>query len=375
MKKSFLYVALLAVAVAFVGCKDTQTPETDTTKLWPAMSGDYWGYINAKGNMVITPMYESVSTFSCGYALVWMEGSNTPVFIDTKGKMQQATFDDAEQFFYNYSLVEMNDLCGLMTTSFDFSCQPMYYDMGEMSENGLVAARFTANDKWGYVNAKGENKITPIYDGCYQFEGGVAVVCIGSKYGAIDTKGNYVIQPTYDYLRPRGHGLIAFTQNDRVGLMNAGGKIVAQPIYYGIGYMYDNGLIPVCINNDKWGYINKSGDIKIATIYDDLTPFYQGYAVVYQGDVERLIDTKGNIVMTLPKDEYFATVMHNGLILIGSEQNNGDLMYKYVDKDYKVAYQWTVSYSSWDAPAKKVSRQERIKNLVEQTIHFDSRNL
>ncbi|MGN1240305.1 MAG: hypothetical protein ACI4TV_05470, partial [Paludibacteraceae bacterium] len=70
-----------------------------------------------------------------------------------------------------------------------------------------------------------------------------------------------------------------------------------------------------------------------------------------------------------------ATVMHNGLILIGSEQDNGDRTYKYVDKDYKVAYQWTVSYSSWDAPAKKVSRQERLENLIENTIHFDSRNL
>ena len=66
MKKSFFYAAMLAVAVAFVGCKDTQTPMTDTTKLWPAMSGELWGYIDANGKLAISPMYEYVNNFSCG---------------------------------------------------------------------------------------------------------------------------------------------------------------------------------------------------------------------------------------------------------------------------------------------------------------------
>lgn len=375
MKKSFFYAAMLAVAVAFVGCKDTQTPITDTTKLWPAMSGDNWGYIDAKGNMVISPMYEWVRGFSCGYALVMMEGSDKPIFINTKGNMQQASFDQAESFYYNYALVEMNDLCGLMTTSFDFSCQPMFHDMGVMSENGLVAAQLTEKDKWGYVNAKGENKIAAIYDEAYNFEGGVAVVRIGDKYGAIDTKGKYVIQPTHDGegLWSIGHGLIAFYQNDRIGLMDANGKVVVQPIYYGFEYLLDNDLILAYGHNEKCGYINKSGDEKIPFLYDWGTPFLQGYAVVSQSDVERLIDTKGKIVMTLPKGEEFCTLMYNGLICVVAESNN-KLIYKYVDKDYKVVYQWTATYSD-GGPMKKVSRQERIKNLLEQTIHFDSRNL
>ena len=375
MKKSFFYAAMLAVAVAFVGCKDTQTPETDTTKLWPAMSGELWGYIDAKGKLAISPIYEDVSNFSCGYARVWLSGSDAPYFIDTKGKMQQASFDLAGSFYYNYALVEMNDLYGLMTTSFDFSCQPMFYAMGRMSENGLVRAKLTSKDKWGYVNAKGENKIPAMYDYAGTFEGGVAVVGIGSKYGAINTKGDYVIQPMYDDLEAIGHGMIAFVQNDKIGLMNAGGKVVVQPIYDGLGYLVDNDLIPA-YRNDKCGFINKSGDEKIAFVYDECSSFYEGYAVVYQNDVERVIDTKGNIVMTIPEGDEIVGAMHNGLALVRSYQDNGDVVYKYVDKDYKMVYQWTIEANpGWSAPAKKVSRQERLKNLVEETIHFDSRNL
>ena len=375
MKKSFFYAAMLAVAVAFVGCKDTQTPETDTTKLWPAMSGELWGYIDANGKLAISPMYMEVSNFSCGYALVWLSGGDAPIFIDTKGKMQQASFDYADDFYYKYSRIEMNELYGLMTTSFDYSCQPMFYGLGRMSENGLVKAKLTSKDKWGYVNAKGENKIPAMYDYAGTFEGGVAVVGIGSKCGAINTKGDYVIQPMYDDLEAIGHGMIAFVQNDKLGLMNAGGKVVVQPIYDELGYLVDNDLIPA-YRNDKCGFINKSGDEKIAFVYDACSSFYEGYAVVYQNDVERVIDTKGNIVMTIPEGDEIVSVMRNGLALVCSYQDNGDRVYKYVDKDYKVVYQWIIEANpGWSAPAKKVSRQERLKNLVEETIHFDSRNL
>lgn len=375
MKKSFFYAAMLAVAVAFVGCKDTQTPETDTTKLWPAMSGELWGYIDANGKLAISPMYMEVSNFSCGYARVRLSGGDAPIFIDTKGKMQQASFDYADDFYYKYSLIEMNNLCGLMNTSFDYSCQPMFYGLGRMSENGLVSAKLTSKDKWGYVNAKGENKIPAMFDYAGTFEGGVAVVGIGSKCGAINTKGDYVIQPMYDDLEAIGHGMIAFVQNDKIGLMNAGGKVVVQPIYEGLGYLVDNDLIPA-YRNDKCGFINKSGDEKIAFVYDACSSFYEGYAVVYQNDVERVIDTKGNIVMTIPEGDEIYSAMHNGLALVRSYQDNGDRVYKYVDKDYKVVYQWIIEANpGWSAPAKKVSRQERLKNLVEETIHFDSRNL
>ena len=375
MKKSFFYAAMLAVAVAFVGCKDTQTPETDTTKLWPAMSGELWGYIDANGKLAISPMYEDVRNFSCGYARVWMTNSTTPIFIDTKGKMQQASFDGASDFYYKYSRIKMNDLCGLMSTSFDFTCQPMFFDLGRMSENGLVSAKLTPKDKWGYVNAKGENMIPAMYDYAGTFEGGVAVVGTGSKYGAINTKGDYVIQPMYDDLEAIGHGMIAFVQNDRIGLMNAGGKVVVQPIYDELGYLVDNDLIPA-YRNDKCGFINKSGDEKIAFVYDACSSFYEGYAVVSQNDVERVIDTKGNIVMTIPESDVIVGAMHNGLALVCSYQDNGDVVYKYVNKDYKMVYQWTIEANpGWPVPAKKVSRQERLKNLVEETIHFDSRNL
>lgn len=377
MKKLLFYAAIVIVAVAFVGCKDTQTPQTDSTKLWPARSAsdEYWGYIDAKGNMVIAPIYQFASHFSCGYAVVLLPNGSTPVFIDTKGKMQQATIDDTDDFYYKYALVELNGLYGFINTSFEFSCLPYYYNLRHMSENGLAAAKLTSTDKWGYINAKGENKISPVFDYADYFENGVAIVKIGEKCGAINTNGDFVLQPTYKNLIAKGDGLIAFIMNSKMGLMNANGDIAAQPIYDDLGDLADDNLIPAC-RNDKWGYINKNGEEKLAFIYGACSSFYEGYAAVYSNEVERLIDTKGNVIMTLPENETFYTLMRNGLILVRSCLDNGNYVYKYVDIHNNIVYQWTVDTSLWNAPEKKpVSRQDRMRNLVEQTIHFDSRNL
>ena len=115
MKKIF-YAVLAVVAMAFVGCKDTQTPETDTTKLWPAASpsGDAYGYIDAKGNFVIAPLFKYAGGFSCGYALVVMD--NEIKFIDKNGAIQATPFsfdmtedNEAYEFYYNYSTLLTQD--------------------------------------------------------------------------------------------------------------------------------------------------------------------------------------------------------------------------------------------------------------------------
>ena len=56
-----------------------QTPDGDTTKLWPAQAGGKWGYINARGNFVIVPLFQNAIGFSCGYALVALSGIPIPV--------------------------------------------------------------------------------------------------------------------------------------------------------------------------------------------------------------------------------------------------------------------------------------------------------
>lgn len=366
---------MLCIASVFVGCKDNGTPETDSTKLWPAgTSDDKWGYIDAKGKMVINALYDHASSFSCGYALV-TSGTNS-YFIDTKGKMQTATFDDAEDFYYSYSTIVISDRMGLMNTKFNFTIQPMYSALGTMSKEGLIPAQMSSDAKFGYLNAKGDNKISAMYDYAEDFKDGIAIVSNGSKYGAINAKGDYIIQPMYDALYNIGGGLVLFVQNNKFGAMNAKGDVVIPAMYNGFGNCLDNDLIPVQ-QGDKWGYMDKKGNIKIGCMYDRTSSFLEGYASVSMNETTQIIDTKGKVVLTLAKGETVKSSFHNGLALVSvyNEKDNST-SYKYIDINGKIVYSWAPkSDNDYDyAPARKAAAKESV-DPAEMALHFDSRKL
>ena len=69
---------------------------------------------------------------------------------------------------------------------------------------------------------------------------------------------------------------------------------------------FSDGLMAVCTEDNKWGYINTKGEIVIEPIYSFANEFNEGYAVVATGYTTELkpiiIDKKGQIVIQLPND-------------------------------------------------------------------------
>jgi hypothetical protein len=57
--------------------------------------------------------------------------------------------------------------------------------------DGLV--RFSRNDKWGFADPKGKEVVPPIYDGSYNFENGIAKVCVGCQSKQESSESEYHI--------------------------------------------------------------------------------------------------------------------------------------------------------------------------------------
>jgi hypothetical protein len=390
MKKLNLFYYLLFPLIALIGCDrspyspsggggngSTQTPEEDLTKLWPAVSGNLWGYINAEGDIAISPMFDYAYGFSCGYAQVEMDGDEK--FIDKKGNWQATpSYDYADAFCYNYSTIRLDGSYGLMNNKFEITVQPYFAGLGTMGDNGLVAAVREGSNKAEYINAKGETKIAAMYDGAEQFLDGVAVVTMGSKQGAINKAGEFTIQPTYEYgLWNMSEGLLCYVDNnEKCGILDKNGNIVVSPIYYDLGNVSD-GLIQT-VGKVKCGYMNKKGEIVIPEIYYSTYPFYEGQAWVKQSEEEDgawiSIDKKNSVIFYLAKGEYPVTGFHNGLALVETEDG-----YKYVNKSGSLVYSWTYDYDEWYAPKKaqreQMSFRERMEEFNNMTLRFDSRKL
>ena len=56
---------------------------------------------------------------------------------------------------------------------------------------------FEQNEKWGFINAKGEVVIKPQFDKVQPFSEGLALIKVDLKNGFIDATGKFVIEPQY----------------------------------------------------------------------------------------------------------------------------------------------------------------------------------
>ena len=338
--KYFFFAACAATMVMFAACSPSgeQTKYNDSTKLWPAYSNGKYGFIDKSGTFAIMAQFDAVYSFSCGYAIV--ELNNRELYINTDGKLQSTpTFDEAFTFCNNYSRIILNNTYGLFDKSFNYSIQPMFFDLTAVSANGLAGARLSKDAKAGYVNTKGEQKIQPVYDEVSYFIGDYAVVKMGDSYGVINSSGEFVIQPIYYTIQALGNKRYAFKlkSGDNYGVMDASGTVVAQQIYNKVStYTYtDWNRILVMDASRKYGYIDKDGEVKIMCIYDRATPFMEGYAYVTINGQPQVIDESGDVVLMLQSGESVEWI-HNGLMMTYLKGS-----YYYKDMKGNAIYTWT----------------------------------
>jgi hypothetical protein len=125
-----------------------------------------------------------------------------------------------------------------------------------------------------------------------------------------DDEGNMLIPHFSEGLCPVGC-------DDKWGFINMSGEEVIPLIYEDVSYTFDifnEGLAGVQ-QNGKWGVINKSGEEVIPFIYEHVLCFYEGLAGVKQNGKWGYIDKTGAIVVPMKYDTVYG--FENGLAEVG----------------------------------------------------------
>jgi hypothetical protein len=171
------------------------------------------------------------------------------------------------------------------------------------------------NGKVGFINKKGQVIIDFEFDGASHFSEGIARVFYKDRVGCINTKGNLVIPIQFEDMRAFSEGLAAVKVSDKWGYINKQGEIIIPPIFY-VAEKFQNGFAKVredmftagsfinrerrtvlakrvaltsayceelinCKEEDeKWGYMNISGEIIVKPIFAYAHPFNEGKAAV-----------------------------------------------------------------------------------------------
>ncbi|MFP4662465.1 MAG: WG repeat-containing protein [Halanaerobiales bacterium] len=182
------------------------------------------------------------------------------------------------------------------------------------TEDTVNLTPFQENDLWGYKEQNDNISIEARYIFAYEFsEYGIAVVCDPLEgWIYIDKDGEFVIKPMIvdNYYDEFSEGLARFEEDGKIGFFNQKGQVVIDPIYE-YAHPFKNGFAQVArgvkkermgeytfIEVDKWGFINKKGELAIPYRYDKvLSPFSEyDFAVVIIEGKEIVIDREGEII-------------------------------------------------------------------------------
>lgn len=145
------------------------------------------------------------------------------------------------------------------------------------------------NEKWGYMNRKGDIIIPFQYDDAEDFKDGKAKAGMisGSNilYGFIDRNGQWLIQPVYQRVSYYSEGMCAVQQDEKYGYINSAGELTIAFQFEDAGNFYE-GLAAVKING--WtGFIDQTGKVVIEPRYTCAVShprFVGGIAPVFGAD-------------------------------------------------------------------------------------------
>jgi hypothetical protein len=298
-------------------------------KLVPVKSGEKWGYINQKGEYIISPQFAYANLFNENLAkVVSLEGKTG--FIDNKGEFKiPAEFKSATNFSEGLAFVVPD---GGYPTCIDKSGEEKF----KLKEARTVfafsegLAMFVTTDmKFGFVDKTGTVVISPQFEDALPFSEGLAAVSQNGRYGFIDKNGKTVINLQFDYVMPFSEGKAAFVNANQWGFIDKKGNCVIKPqfdyvmpfsegmafVFSGkkLGYITENGNIEIdiqadyadkfssglafIVQNNKCGFIDKAGNVVIEPQFSNVLWFFGDIAFVQNGDKWGIINKKGKYIV------------------------------------------------------------------------------
>ncbi len=283
MKKNIFNILLIGVLIiSLTGCgsKDSQGGSTNNGALYPVQTGATWGYVNAKGKIVIESQYDTAYGFYEGLAAVVKD--NKMGYINNKGEY-------------------------VIEPQFELPPEKRTYESYYSSNfvDGIAAVLTGSLHSCIYIDKTGKNIFDKTFYQCGGFDNGVARVM--PEYGEtiyIDKNGNEVEKPE---------------EEDNFNV---------EASYKWIG------------NEEKYFFVDKETHEQVFgdKMYDYVYDFNKlGYAKVRTKDEgQGVIDTNGNYVFKLGEyDNYEFDLDNPKIIFIMKNSSEGYLLIGLYDLENK----------------------------------------
>ncbi len=188
-----------------------------------------YGYKDKGGKVLINPIFDIAYEFSEGLAAVGIkdeQGNTKCGYINLKGDyVISSKYDVTMPYVYGLAPVILGENAVFIDNKGNEKIASDFGGVG-MFKSGLAPVMDKDSGKWGYINIQGKLILPYNYDECRAFSDGLATVKINDKWGYIDRTGKLIIEPTFDEAGDFING-IASVNNDGVYSINKSGKLIA----------------------------------------------------------------------------------------------------------------------------------------------------
>ncbi|MFN8671762.1 MAG: WG repeat-containing protein [Candidatus Sericytochromatia bacterium] len=260
-----------------------------------------YGLIDKNMNFIIKPKYESLHIQN-NNNLVGFKTENSQGFLNAKNGKEIKEYKLESNYLFILkdftnglvSIIELNNSvyngtkCGYINEKGDIVIKPKYKICNNFSENRAFVLEeidkinkniiskenekeledfdfdFDLPIKYSIINEKGEiiktlneNGRKVIFN--YEYKDGYSIIVLdGVNYGVIDINGNFIIPPIYQEIKDISEDLFVVKNNNKYGYLDRTGKVV---IDFNFDYAdgFSKGIASVIINNNKF-HINKKGN-------------------------------------------------------------------------------------------------------------------
>ncbi len=193
-------------------------------------------------------------------------------------------------------------------------------------------------NKYSFINSKGEIKIKTNYDSIQSFENGFAVFEINDKYGLIDKDGKEVLPAKYENITIEEDCFIV-QKEDLSGVLDAKFKSIIDYKFDTISKIETAFLVSLCDEdyNTKYGLFDIKGNEIVPVEYDCIN-FQKNYFIVENDYKYGLINILGKIIIPVKYDEvvvennFIKALKKDKIHLFDFTGNpNGDLKFDRID--------------------------------------------
>lgn len=173
--------------------------------------------------------------------------------------------------------------------------------LGSLGENGIATAK--KDGKCFFVNRE-LRRAEPEWDDAATFSEGINAVCRDGKWALVTTDSwtevaeypySDVARNSYDLCAVEGICVVADGQG--YYLLDAqSGEAISENRYEELK-AFESAQPTAYRSGDKWGFVNRSGNVYLEAVYEDALPYRNGYAAVKQNGLWGYIDSEGSMVI------------------------------------------------------------------------------